>query len=93
MPDEPEPLTPATADEIAQALAYALRFDGRRRVHHADDAMARITAERPASHLLRSRFVVSAATAARVAAHARRRADRLRPGKCGLRYNSCRSGT
>ena len=40
------PLRPADPAEVADALAYALRYDGRRRVHHADDAMARITAER-----------------------------------------------
>jgi hypothetical protein len=69
MQDEPERLTPATPDEIAQALAFALRFSGRRRVHHADDAMARITAERLVQHLERSRFVVlkrAAAPAPRV---------------------------
>jgi len=58
MAAEPDRLRPATADEIAQTLAYALRYDGRRRVHHADDAMARITAERLVAHLRRSGFVV-----------------------------------
>lgn len=37
-------LHPATADEIAEALAFALRYDGRKRVHDADQAMGRITA-------------------------------------------------
>ena len=32
--------------EVADALAYALRYDGNRRVYHADEVMARITAER-----------------------------------------------
>ena len=53
MPDEPR-LRPATPAEIADALSFALRYDGRKRVHHADDAMARITAERLVRHLERS---------------------------------------
>jgi hypothetical protein len=51
------PLRPATADEIAETRSFALRFDGRRRVHHADDAMTRITVERLVTHLERSGFV------------------------------------
>lgn len=46
MPDEPRQPRPAAPDEIVEALSFALRYDGRRRVHHADDAIARITAER-----------------------------------------------
>jgi hypothetical protein len=57
MPDTP-PLSPATPDEIATTLSFALRYDGRRRVHHADDMMARITAERLVQHLEASGFVV-----------------------------------
>jgi hypothetical protein len=44
--------------EVADALAYALLYDGKRRVHHADDVMARITAERLIRHLERSGFVL-----------------------------------
>ena len=51
-------LHPATAEEIAAALSFALRYDGRKRVHHADDAMARITADRLVRHLERSGFVL-----------------------------------
>ena len=51
-------LRPATAAEIADSLSFALRYDGRRRVHHADDAMARITADRLVAHLTRSGFVL-----------------------------------
>jgi hypothetical protein len=51
-------LRPATADEIAESLCFALRYDGRKRVHHADEAMARITAARLVSHLERSGFVL-----------------------------------
>jgi hypothetical protein len=57
MPDT-DRLRPATADEIAQTLSFALRYEGRKRVHHADDVMARITAERLVRHLERSGFVV-----------------------------------
>ena len=51
-------LRPASAEEIEQSLSYALRFDGRKRVRHADDAMARITAERLVQHLERSGYVL-----------------------------------
>jgi hypothetical protein len=59
MPDDHQQLRPATLEEIAETLSFALRYDGRRRVHHADDAMARmITAERLVDHLERSGFVL-----------------------------------
>jgi hypothetical protein len=51
-------LRPATPDEIAQTLSFALRYDGRKRVHHADDMMAKITADRLVRHLEASGFVV-----------------------------------
>jgi hypothetical protein len=51
-------LRPATPDEIAETLSFALRYDGRKRVYHADDAMARITAERLVRHLERSGYVL-----------------------------------
>ncbi len=57
MPDEAQ-LRPATAEDIAEALAFALQFDGRKRVHQADDFMARITAQRLVEHLERSGFVL-----------------------------------
>ena len=57
MPDAPN-LRPATSDEIAETLSFALRYEGRKRVHHADDMMARITADRLVRHLERSGFVV-----------------------------------
>jgi hypothetical protein len=49
MSDEPG-LRPATPDEIATALSFALRYRGRKRVFDADDAMARITANRLVQH-------------------------------------------
>ncbi len=55
---ENPPLRPATAEEMAETLSFALRFDGRRRVHTADDVMARITAERLVRHLELSGFVM-----------------------------------
>ena len=57
MPDASH-LRPATPDEIAETLSFALRYEGRRRVHQADDIMARITAERLVRHLERSGFVL-----------------------------------
>lgn len=49
---------PATADEIRDALAFGLRFDGRKRTHTGDEFMAKITAERLVEHLALSGFVV-----------------------------------
>jgi hypothetical protein len=51
-------LRPATPDEIATALSFALRYRGRKRVFDADDPMARITADRLVQHLEASGFVV-----------------------------------
>ncbi len=58
MPHEPDKLRPATLDEIIETLSFALRYDGRRRVHLADSFMARVAAERLAEHLRLSGFVV-----------------------------------
>jgi hypothetical protein len=57
MPEEPR-LTPVSADDLEQTLAFALRFDGRKRAHGADELMVRITAEHLVKHLDRSGFVV-----------------------------------
>ncbi len=51
-------LRPATAEEIADSIAFALRYEGRKRVAHADEMMARITADRLVRHLRGSGFVV-----------------------------------
>lgn len=51
-------LRPATAAEIADSLAFALRYEGRKRVNHADEMMARITADRLVRHLEGSGFVL-----------------------------------
>jgi hypothetical protein len=39
LPDA-DTLTPADPSALASTLAYALRFDGRKRVHNADEIMA-----------------------------------------------------
>jgi hypothetical protein len=57
MPDTPS-LRPATRDELTQSLSFALRLNGRKRVHDADEVMARITAERLVEHLERSGYAV-----------------------------------
>ena len=44
--------------DLADALAYALRFQGRKRVHDADEIMAEIVARRLVEHLERAGFVV-----------------------------------
>jgi hypothetical protein len=58
----PEPdddkLTPADPRDLAEAIAFALRYRGEKRVHQADEYMAQIAAERIVEHLARARFVV-----------------------------------
>ena len=56
--DDKPGLRPATAREIEESLSFALRYAGRRRVHHADEIMARITAERLVQHLEKSGYVL-----------------------------------
>ncbi len=57
--DEPtDNLKPAARDDLADALAFALRFSGRKRVDNADEIMAGIVAKRLVEHLERSGFVV-----------------------------------
>jgi hypothetical protein len=51
-------LRPASAEEIADSIAFALRYEGRKRVTHADGMMARITADRLVRHLQESGFVL-----------------------------------
>lgn len=51
-------LRPATPEEIGQALAHALRYEGRKRVHTGDEFMARITAERLVKYLELAGFVL-----------------------------------
>ena len=46
MPDADEKLTPADKKDLEDAVAFALRFESRKRVHNADEYMAAIAAER-----------------------------------------------
>ena len=57
-------MRPATPEEIADTLAFALRYEGKKRVFHADDAMARITADHLVRALEASGYVVSKRDAA-----------------------------
>ena len=58
MTDAADALTPASPDDLASALAFALRFEGRKRTHNADEIMAEIVARRLVEHLDRASFVV-----------------------------------
>ncbi len=58
MSDTSERLTPADPTDLIAALAFALRYQGRKRVHNADEIMAEIVAKRLADHLERAGFVV-----------------------------------
>jgi hypothetical protein len=51
-------LTPADPKDLADTVAFALRFEGRKRVHQADEYMAAIAAQRIVRHLERAGFVV-----------------------------------
>ena len=49
---------PAQSTEIVDAIAFALRYSGRKRVHDSSEIMAGIVAKRLAEHLERSGFVM-----------------------------------
>ena len=53
-----EKLTPADPQDLADALAFALQFESRKRKHDADRFMAEIVAKRLVEHLARAGFVV-----------------------------------
>jgi hypothetical protein len=57
MPDA-DRLTPASSEDLAEALAFALRYSGRKRTHDAGEMMAAIVAKRLVEHLERSGFVI-----------------------------------
>ena len=57
MPDA-EKLTPADPSDLAAALSFGLRYQGRKRVHNADEIMAEIVARRLVEHLDRAGFVI-----------------------------------
>jgi hypothetical protein len=58
MPEDSNSLSPATREDVADALAFALRFQGRKRAHNAEELMSAIVAKRLVEHLERSGFVV-----------------------------------
>jgi hypothetical protein len=51
-------LTPAKPDDIAETIAFALRYSGRKRVNDAGEMMARIVAEQLVEALERAGLVV-----------------------------------
>lgn len=53
-----DPLTPARPEDIADALAFALRYSGRKRVHDSAEIMAALVAKRLVEHLDRCGFVI-----------------------------------
>ncbi len=57
MPDA-DKLTPADPSDLAAALAYALRYQGRERVRKTDELMSAIVAKRLVEYLERAGFVV-----------------------------------
>ena len=59
MTEAPEQrLMPADPEDLAGALAFALRYSGRKRTHNANEIMAEIVAKRLVEHLERAGFVV-----------------------------------
>ena len=52
------PLTPASRDDLELAIAFALKFRGRKRIRSAGEIMATLTAERIVEHLEEAGFVV-----------------------------------
>ena len=58
MNDAAERLTPAAPEDLADALAFALRFIGRKRVHNADEIMAAVVAKRLVQHFEQAGFVI-----------------------------------
>jgi len=55
---KPPPLQPAEPQDIADALAFALRYSGRKRISDSADIMAGIVAKRLVEHLDRCGFVI-----------------------------------
>jgi len=58
MPDAADRLTPASPEDLADALAFALRYSGRKRVHDSAEMMSKIVAKRLVEHMENSGFVV-----------------------------------
>jgi hypothetical protein len=58
MSQDVDRLTPANPEDLADALSFALRYCGRKRVHDAAEMAAAIFARRLVAHLERAGFVV-----------------------------------
>jgi hypothetical protein len=58
MTDEPAKLTPADPANIAESVAFALLFSGKKRLHDSDRLTASIVAQRIVRHLDRCGYVV-----------------------------------
>ena len=56
--DAPDKLTPANPKDLADSIAFALRFEGRKRKHDADAFMAQLVATRPVRYLRLEGYVV-----------------------------------
>jgi hypothetical protein len=59
MANSADKLTPADPPDLAAALAFALRRQGPKGVHNADEIMAEIVATRPGERLERAGFVLT----------------------------------
>jgi hypothetical protein len=57
MPDD-DKLTPADPSDLADAIAFAVIFSGRKRVHDSDRFMARVAGDRIRRHLENFGYVV-----------------------------------
>jgi hypothetical protein len=57
-PDEISRLIPVDPDDIRQSIAHGLRYDGRKRMRHADDSMAAIAADHLVKFLEARGYVV-----------------------------------
>ena len=51
-------ISPADASDLAESVAFALLFSGKKRVHDSDRMMAAIAAQRTVQHLEWAGFVV-----------------------------------
>jgi hypothetical protein len=59
MPDDADTLTPADPRDLVDAIAFALRYSGGKRVRDADEVVATIAARRIVEHLGEARFRVT----------------------------------
>jgi len=69
MPDPSEPLTPADPADLAATLAFGLRYQGHKRVHKADEIMAKIVAGKLVNHLAQAGFALLYSEARQCRAH------------------------